>query len=244
MKRVALALAATLALPAAAQEMTDAERQALRGEIRSYLIEHPEVLMEAIQVLDERQAEQQVNNDLAMLRDNADAIYNDPASWVGGNPEGDVTVVEFMDYRCGYCRQAYEEVEKLVAADGNIRFVLKEYPILGEQSLLASRFAIAVKQIAGEDEYKAVHDRFYEMRGDINDASLKRISDDMGLDTEAVMAAMTSDEVTKVIADNHALGQTLQINGTPTFIIDETMVRGYVPQQGMQQIVTQMREKG
>lgn len=243
MTRLALALAATLALPAAAQEMTDPEREAFRAEVRAYLLEHPEVLMESFQVLESRQMQQQAQGDIQMLSDNKDALTADPASWVGGNPEGDVTVVEFADYRCGYCRRAYSEVEDLVEKDGNIRLIRKEYPILGPQSVLSSQFAIAVLQLEGPEAYDKTHEALITMRGDATTESLRRVAVDQGLDADAVMARMNAPEVASVIQANHALGQTLQINGTPTFVIEETMVRGYVPQDSMAKIVAEMRAK-
>lgn len=241
-----LILAATfattaVALPAVAQDMTDAERQVFRKEVRSYLLENPEVLMEAIQVLDQRQQEQAADADGALIERNADALFHADSDWVGGNPEGDVTLVEFMDYRCGYCRQAYAEVEDLVEKDGNIRFVLKELPVLGEQSVLASRFALAVKMTAGDEAYKSVHDQFFTLRGEVNDATLERIAGDLDLDWANIRTKMDSDEVTDVITANHQLAQTMQIQGTPAFVIDGTMLRGYVPEEGMAQIVAQER---
>jgi len=182
--------------------------------------------------------------DLQMLADNADAIYNDPASWVGGNPEGDITLVEFLDYRCGYCRKAYEDTEELVKSDGNIRFVVKEFPILGEQSLLSSQFAIATRMVAGDDAYKKAHDALMTLRGDATPEALAGLATDLGLDAAAITAKMASSEVQAVIAANHALGTTLQINGTPSFVIDQTMVRGYVPLDGMRQIVEGQRKDG
>lgn len=227
------------ALPQAA--MTEAERDAFRAEVRAYLLENPEVLMEAIGVLEQRQQADQVNADLALLRDNADAIFHDGVSWVGGNPEGDITLVEFVDYRCGYCRKAHDEVAELVASDGNIRFVLKEFPILGEQSLLSSRFAIAVQQLTDADTYKRAHDALITLRGDVTTEALTRLADDLGVDGDAVLVRMSSPEVDAVIAQNQALANLLQISGTPTFVIDQTMVRGYVPLDGMRQIVAQQR---
>lgn len=241
----ALTLAA--ALPAAAFDlsaMTDAERSSFRAEIRSYLMENPEVLMEAIGVLEQRQQDDALQADLQMLADNADAIFNDPASWVGGNPEGDITVVEFLDYRCGYCRKAYEDTEELVKSDGNIRFVVKEFPILGEQSLLSSQFAIATRMVAGDEAYKKAHDALMTLRGDATPEALAGLAADLGLDAAAITAKMASSEVQAVIAANHALGTTLQINGTPSFVIDQTMVRGYVPLDGMRQIVEGQRKDG
>ncbi|RHZ94849.1 DsbA family protein [Cereibacter sphaeroides] len=239
----AAALAGALALaPAARAEMSAAEREAFRAEVRAYLLENPEVLMEAFTALEQRQQLDQVNADLARLQDHASEIYTDPASWAGGNLQGDITVVEFIDYRCGYCRKANAEVEELVASDGNIRFVLKEYPILGEESVLASRFAISVLQIAGPEPYKAVHDKLIAFRGDITTEALGRLADEMKLDRASILAHMDKDEVTAVIAANHKLAATLEISGTPTFVVDRTMVRGYVPLDGMRQIVEGQRK--
>ena len=236
----AAALTLALTLPAQA-EMSDSEREAFRNEVRAYLLEHPEVLMEAFTALEERQQADQVNADLERLATHADEIFRDTASWVGGNPDGDITVVEFIDYRCGYCRKANEEVEELVKSDGNIRFVLKEYPILGEESVTASRFAIAVLQLAGADAYKLAHDRLLALRGAVTTDTLGRLADDMKLDRTAILDRMNADEVTRVIAANHDLATTLEISGTPTFVIDRTMVRGYVPLDGMRQIVAGQR---
>ncbi|MDT8855889.1 DsbA family protein [Paracoccaceae bacterium Fryx2] len=240
-------LAAALMLSGAAMaqdagSMTEAERTAFRAEVRAYLMENPEVLMEAIAVLEQRQQEDAVANDLALLETNADEILNDPNSWVGGNLDGDITLVEFVDYRCGYCRKAHDEVAELVKSDGNIRFVLKEYPILGEQSVLSSRFAIAVRQLAGDDAYARAHQALITFRGDVSTEALDRLAGELGLDGKAILARMDSPEVTAVLDANQSLGGRLEINGTPTFIIDRTMVRGYVPLDGMRSIVEGQRK--
>lgn len=241
------ALALTLGLPAAALDlgaMTDAERAAFGEAVRAYLIENPEVIMEAVSVLEQRQQQQAEADDLKLLADNSDALFNDQNSWLGGNPDGDITVVEFLDYRCGYCRKAWEEVEELVKTDGNIRFVIKEFPILGEQSLISSKFAIATRMVAGDEAYKKVHDALITLRGDATPESLTALAGDLGLDGAAIVAKMETPEVKAIIDANHALGTTMQINGTPSFVIDQTMVRGYVPLDGMRQIVEGQRQNG
>ncbi|TGD62840.1 DsbA family protein [Tabrizicola sp. WMC-M-20] len=234
----ALMMTSTVALA----EMTPAEREAFRAEVRAFLLEEPEVLVEAMDVLQGQQESQAAQRDLAMLRDNADLIYRDPNSWAGGNLEADLTIVEFVDYRCGYCRRAHDEVAELVASDGNIRLVLKEFPILGEQSTLSSQFAIAVRQLHGDDAYKAAHDALIALRGDANPETLARLATDLGHDPAAIANRMAAPEVQAIIDTNHALGGLMEINGTPTFVIDETMVRGYVPLEGMRQIVAGQRE--
>jgi protein-disulfide isomerase len=243
----ALLLAFGLAVPAQAFDvtsMTDAERDAFRAEVRSYLIENPEVLMEAISVLEKRQQDAQAVNDETLLKVNAEDLFNDGYSWVGGNPDGDVTIVEFSDYRCGYCRKAFPEVSELVESDGNIRFVVKEFPILGDDSTASSRFAIAVKQVAGDDAYKTAHDALITLRGKATNETLRRMAVDMGLDADAVMAQMNAPEVDEVIRKNHELAQRLQISGTPTFVMDDRMLRGYVPLDGMREIVKDIRAGG
>ncbi|MEH7826744.1 DsbA family protein [Gemmobacter denitrificans] len=241
------ALTLGLSLPALALDlsaMSDAEKQAFGAQVRAYLIENPEVIMEAVRVLEDRQQAAAIEDDLKLLEDNAEAIFQNANDWAGGNPEGDITLVEFIDYRCGYCRKAHDEVNELVKSDGNIRFVVKEFPILGEESLISSQFAIAVRMVAGDEAYKRAHDALITLRGDATAESMAALAGELGLDAAAISAKMSSPEVAAVIEANHALGTTMQINGTPSFIIDRTMVRGYVPLDGMRQIVEGQRQDG
>lgn len=221
--------------------MSDAEREILREEIRAYLMDNPQVILESVNQMEAQKAQQQAQDDLTLVSTNADALFEDGYSWVGGNPEGDITVVEFLDYRCGYCRKAHDEVAQLLESDGNIRFIVKELPILGEASTVASRFAIATKQVAGGDSYHAVHDALMTFNGNPTESALTRIAKGLDLDADAILARMGSDEVTQEIATTRALAQRLQISGTPTFVMGGQLVRGYVPLDAMQQIVSEER---
>ncbi|MGR3271145.1 DsbA family protein [Thalassococcus profundi] len=238
---LAASLAAGPALSFDISAMTEAEREAFGQEVRDYLMENPQVILDAVTALEEQQADQQAAADEALVADNADAIFDDGYSWVGGNPDGDITVVEFLDYRCGYCRRAAEEVEQLIASDGNIRFIVKEFPILGEASVLSSRFALAVREVAGDDAYKAAHDALIALNSDMSEPVMRRLAESLGVDADAVLAEMDSEEITQVITDTRALAQKLSINGTPTFVMGDELVRGYVPLDAMQQIVAQER---
>ncbi len=246
--RLALTLAASLAASTAFAgglgDMTEAERAAFREEVKAYLLDNPEIIVEAMTVLQNQEDEAAYQRDIEMLATNADAIFQNPDDWAGGNLEGDITIVEFMDYRCGYCRKAYEDVEELVKSDGNIRFVLKELPILGEESLLSSQFAISVRLLHGDDAYKAAHDALIVLRGAATEETLARLAQELGHDPAAILTKMGSDEVKAVIAANHDLATLMEINGTPSFVIDQTMVRGYVPLDGMRQIVEGQRNEG
>jgi len=248
MKRFLVTTAAMLCLstPVAALDitaMTDTERQQFRQEIRAYLLENPEVLMEAIAVLEQRQQQAQTADDSTLIATNAQALFEDQNSYLGGNPDGDVTVVEFLDYRCGFCKRAHPEVTELVNSDGNIRYIVKELPILGDQSVLASRFAISTLQNAGPEAYAKVHDALMEFRGEISQSSLKRLAKSLGLGAGQIMKAMDSDDVSAVISENRALAQRMQISGTPSFVMGAQILRGYVPLDGMKEIVAISRQK-
>ena len=182
------------------------------------------------------------DDDKALVAQNAAAIFSDGYSFVGGNPNGDVTLVEFLDYRCGYCRKAHESVSDLVKTDGNIRYVVKEFPILGDDSVVASRFAIAALKVAGPDAYAKINAGFYEsFRGEVTPDTLTAFAQGLGIDAAPILAAMNADDVTKVIDDNHRLGETLSIAGTPTFVLGGQMLRGYVPPEVMKQMLTEAR---
>ena len=225
-------------------DMSDADRAAFGEQVRAYLLENPQVIMEAVQVLEDRQAAEQAQGDVALIENNAEAIFNDGYSWVGGNPDGDVTIVEFFDYRCGFCRRAHPEVAELLELDGNIRYVAKELPILGENSVISSRFALAVREVAGDQAYEAAKEALIVLNGDLDDTVLQRLANTLGLDADAVIAAMDSPDVTEQLANTRALAQALQINGTPSFVMGDQLIRGYVPLEAMQEIVADARQEG
>ena len=235
------------ALPALAfdpAQMTEAEKEAFGVAVREYLMANPEVLVESINVLEERRAADESKNDALLVENNKDAIFDDGHSWVGGNPDGDVTMVEFIDYRCGVCKQAHPVLEDLVKRDGNIRWILKEFPILTQESDLAARFAVAVQQEAGADAYKKTHDALMESRGPVNLESLTALAGDLGVDGKAVLNRMNTEEVSAVLRKNRQLAEQMSVMGTPTFIIGGEMLRG-VPADGLQGAIARARaEKG
>ena len=240
----AFASALALATPAVAMdltELTDAERAQFRAEVRAYLMENPEVILQAVEQMQNNQAQAQMQADFDLVTANADEIFDDGYSWVGGNPDGDITLVEFLDYRCGYCKRAHGEVAKLLETDGNIKLIVKEFPILGDQSLLASRFAVATKLVAGGDAYKQLNDALMAFNGEVSLPALRRLGESFELDVAAIEAKMDSDEVTQEIAQTRALAQKLQITGTPTFVMQDEMLRGYLPYDQMMALVEEKR---
>ena len=222
--------------------LSDNERASFRAEVRSYLLENPEVLMEAIAVLQTLEAKNATQSVTQLLESNYDAIVNDPTSWQGGNLAGDITLVEFMDYRCGYCRKAHSEVAELIASDGNIRYIVKEYPILGPESELASRFAIATRLTEGDVAYKEVYNGLFVFKGAMTKENLVTVAKELGLDGDAIAAVMAEERVTDILSRSVGLGQTLGVNGTPTYIVNGQMLRGYVPLEDMRQMVAALRK--
>jgi protein-disulfide isomerase len=253
MTRLALGLIAGLAaFPALAEEaatgdvapMTEAERLAFRDEVRAYLLDNPEVLIEAMDVLQQREELAGMERDTAIIAANSARIFANPNDWVGGNPEGDITLVEFIDYRCGYCRKAYDEVEELIETDGNIRFVVKEFPILGEASMLSAQFAIALKQLHGDEAYGKVHDALITLRGEPTVETLTRLADDLGYEAQPILDRMNTPEVMAVIQENYALAELMDISGTPAFVMGDSVMRGYAPLEIMRDFVADMRADG
>lgn len=232
--------------PIAAQSVAEtglsaADRAAVHEEIRSYLLENPEILTEMLAILEVKNQEAAAETDETLIAAHAMAIFNDGFSYEGGNPEGDLTLVEFVDYQCGYCRRAHPDTRALVEEDGNIRLIVKEMPILGPGSELAARAAIATLISEGPEAYIDLNDRLMRIEGQVTDPVLDATLAEAGLDPEGVRAGMDDAEVTRRIAETRGLAQALEIAGTPTFVVQGRMVRGYVPLAQMQALVDGVR---
>jgi len=244
---LAAALTLALAQPVAAFDpasMTDAQRAAFRAEIRAYLLENPEVLLEAIEALESRQAALEAQDDAALVAAFAAELFHSSDDWVGGNPDGDVTLVEFIDYNCGFCRRAHPEVLQVLARDTGVRFVVKELPILGPGSEAAGRMAVAVLQLYGDAAYERLNDRFLTARGELNAESAARIVADLGHDIAAVRARAGAPEVTRVLEANRDLATRLRLSGTPSFALPDRLVRGMLPADALLSLIAEAREAG
>jgi protein-disulfide isomerase len=236
------ALGLLSAIPGSADtSLTGEDRAELHAEIRSYLLEHPEILTEMIAVLEEKQQAEASLNDAELIARNSSSIFDDGFSYVGGNLDGDITIVEFSDYQCTFCRRAHPDLRELVESDGNIRLVIKEIPILGPGSELAARAAISALRVEGAQSYEALNNYLMELDGQVDETSLDRALEASVKDPGAVREGMTDAEVTRRLDQTRALAQVLQISGTPTFIFDNQMVRGYIPLASMRELVGQLR---
>jgi protein-disulfide isomerase len=218
-----------------------AEREEFRSEVREYLLQNPHILNEWVALLEERQRDETAALDGSRVSAAADRLFEDGFSFVGGNPEGSLTMVEFLDYQCGFCRRAHPDVADLLAEDGNIRWVVKEMPILGPGSELAARAAISTLLTEGTETYALLNNELMSTEGQIDDAVLDDALRAAGADPATVRAGMHDPEVTRRLGETRALAETLAISGTPTFVIGDRMVRGYLPLAQMQALVAELR---
>lgn len=239
------ALLLTAALPSSGwADMTAEEREEFREEVRAYLLENPEVLTEMVGILETRQADATETLDRERVAAQGEALFEDGFSYVGGAADGDVTVVEFLDYQCGYCRKAHPEFTELLEDDGNIRWIVKELPILGPGSVLAARAAIATLIAEGPEAYARLNDALLRGEGPINDASLDAALREADLDPAAVRAGMEDPEVTRRLEATRALAAELDIQGTPAFVFEDRMLRGFAPVAAMEALVAEARAGG
>lgn len=241
-----LLAAPPLARPAEAQatptEMKPEERALLRAEVRRYLLEHPEVIMEAVQVLERRRAEAEAEAGRAAVARHMDELANDGYSVVAGNPDGDVTIVEFTDYNCGFCRRAHPETRALLESDPNLRLVIKEFPILGPESRVASEAAMAAVA-QGRELYLAFNDAMMRHGAKLDARAVWRIADEVGLDVDRLKADAKDPEIAARIARTQALAQALGIDGTPSFVIGDQVEKGYRPLEVLRERVAEVRAK-
>ena len=205
--------------------------------VREYLLREPEIIMQAIEELQRRRDAQAAADQRERLAGEREALLGDARDPVLGNPDGDVTLIEFFDYRCGYCRIMAEPMQSLIQQDPDLRIVMKEFPILGPDSVLASRAALAAHRQGG---YEAMHWALLA-ENRIDEAVIRRLAEAQGLDVDQLLADMQADPVADHIQDNILLAQGLGVNGTPSFIIGDTVLPGAVPIERLAGLVAERR---
>jgi protein-disulfide isomerase len=238
------AAAAVLALwlvPAQADEFTDAQKKEIGAVVKQYLIDNPEIIDEALAELKRRQEDNEAKSAQAAIAENGPAIFRSAGDLVVGNPNGKVTMVEFFDYNCGYCKRAFPDVMKMIEADKDLRIVMKEFPILGPGSLYAARAAIASQK---QGKYWEYHQALMKHEGRMDAAAAIAIAEAMGLDVARLKTDMEAEDVASVIGGNEKLAQALNIGGTPAFVIDQTLIPGAIGFEGLAEAVKAVRNGG
>src|ERR1700730_11821765 len=233
-------LAFAPAFPLGAAEITPEQRKAIEAIMHDYLMQNPDVLIDAL-----REAQAKADSDAdtkaaQVLRDRRHEVFDDPATPVGGNPQGDVTVVEFFDYRCPYCKQVHPAIQKLLDQDRKLRFVYKEFPVLGEQSDIAAHAALAARL---QGRYEPLHNAMMAAKGQITEDQVYRIAGSIGLDVDRLKRDMTDPEIERALGANRALAKALELRGTPGFVIGDHSVPGAIDLDALKTMVADARKQ-
>lgn len=240
---IVVAARGTMPVSLAAGEPAPAtgDKAALGNSIRDYLLANPEVLVEAMQELERKQDSQRDTVAHKAIQENRAALTSDPDSPVVGNPNGDVTIVEFSDYQCPYCKRAHTTVKSVLAADNKVKLVFKDLPILGEPSRIAALAALAAR---AQDKHVAMHDALMESGGKLDRDRIMQIAASVGLDVARLQKDMEDPKLKEIIERNMALASALGVRGTPAFVIGNQFVPGAVDADTLKRLISDARTKG
>jgi protein-disulfide isomerase len=223
--------------------LVSADQARLERTVRDYLTKNPDILVEMTNELDKRQSAEQDAQQKKAISENADAIFRSPVSHVAGNPNGDVNLVEFFDYNCGYCRKAMPDVVKLVNQDGRIRLVLKELPIFGDDSEAAAKLALASNK---QGKYFEMHQKLFSEPGKADKDKALRVAKELGLDVDQLQKDAEDPDIKKSLAEAKDLAQKLNLQGTPLYLIGDRVLPG-APDDLFDELkakVAEVRQKG
>ncbi len=237
-------VAATAPVPAPSPALTVPAdvRAAIEGVIKEYVLQHPEVLQEALAELEKREKAAEAESHQAAIKENAATIFSSPRQVVLGNPQGDVTMVEFFDYNCGYCKRALSDMVALLKSDPKLRVVLKEFPVLGDGSTEAATVAIAVRmQDESGKKYLEFHQRLLGGRGQADRAHALAVAREVGVDMDRLEHDMTSPEVKATISENLRVAQAIGVAGTPTYVVGKEVVVGAIGLDGLKEKISAAR---
>lgn len=215
-------------------------REEIEAIVREYILKHPEVLLESVRGLEERQRAEQADQVRRAIATHREQLLRDPSAPVAGNPQGDVTVVEFFDYRCPHCQRMAGTVQKLIDEDSRVRIVYKEWPVLGPDSVVAARAALAAHR---QGKYLSFHKALLASTENIDRARVLAVAASVGLDTAALEKAMDEPEIAEILQRNHALARSLGLTGTPAFIIGSEFAPGAIGLDVMKDLVARARQK-
>lgn len=221
--------------------LSEGQLAEVEATVRTHLIANPEIIRDAIAALQAKEQEAEREAQIAAIADHRDALFSSDLQFVLGNPDGDVTLVEFFDYNCGYCRRAHEDMNRLIAEDENLRVVIKEFPVLGDESVEAAQISVAVKQVA-PDRIGEFYDALLMQPGRANADVALAIADDMGLDVDAIREQMDSEVVNATISEAYELANALALTGTPSYVTTNDVMIGAVGYDALKEKIESARE--
>ena len=219
--------------------LSPAQKAEFKGLVREYILENPEIISEAIDAMQAKETKAKADKQSAVVNARKQEIFNPAEGTIIGNPKGDVTVVEFFDYNCGYCKSMFQAIIEALKDDPKIRLVLKELPILGPSSVTAARAALAARK---QDKYRDIHLALLSHKGGLNDDAIMQIAKGIGLDVKKLQADMQSPEITAIIAKNRNLADELGIDGTPALFIGSAFVPGAIQKDQLVELIASARK--
>lgn len=219
------------------------EKEEIGQIVRDYLLENPEILIEVQQALEAKQEQESHAQKSEVLAQSGDAIFNDPFDPVFGNPDGDVTIVEFFDYNCGFCRRSLADMQHILDTDKNVKFVLKEFPIFGPNSIAVHKVALAYKNIAPE-KYFDYHVTMMSEEGQIDEARALQIARESGADMDALRDEMNNPQIIDSFRQTDDLAGGLGITGTPSYVVGDELVVGALGKDVLIEKIENMRNCG
>jgi protein-disulfide isomerase len=223
------ALSLALPMTAHAQSFSADQREEIGHIVKDYLLAHPEVMQDVMAELEKRQQSADAEKHRAAVIENKATLFSSPHQVTLGNPQGNVTMVEFFDYNCGFCKRALTDMLDLLKSNNNLKFVLKEFPVLGEGSVEAARVAVAVRmQDASGKKYLEFHQKLLGGRGAADKMRALAVAKEVGFDMARIEKDMASDEAKKTIDENMKLAEVLGVNGTPSYVVGDEVVVGAV----------------
>jgi protein-disulfide isomerase len=225
---------------AMAQSFSEAQRQEIVTILREALRRDPSILRDAFQAIQEAEERERSGAQRAAIAANREALFNDPESPVRGNPRGDVTIVEFFDVRCPYCKRLHGELAGLLRRDRELRIVMKDLPILGPQSVVAARALLAAQR---QGKYVELFDALMSVRGEPTDAVIRAAAERLGIDHARLRREMDDPAIQRRIEANIALARALRIEGTPALVIGETLIPGVLPMAQLEQLIAEQRQR-
>lgn len=238
-----VALGLSLQNPSIAQnqQFTAPEAKEIKELVREYILENPEIITEAITILQAKQETEKLDRQKETLRQLQSELRNPPENTVIGNPDGDVTVVEFFDYNCGYCKTMFDTVLDTVQGNNDIRLVLIEFPILGPMSVTASKAALASRN---QGLYGPFHQAMMSHKGGLSEPTIMTLARGVGIDVDRLQKDMKNPELDEIIGKNREIAQKLEINGTPALVIGDALIPGAISADQLNDLILQAQSAG
>jgi protein-disulfide isomerase len=223
---------------------TDQQKSAIGDLVRDYLLKNPEVLQDAMAELEKRQKDADRVSQKKAIDELQETLRGSSKNVVLGNPNGDITLVEFFDYNCGYCKRALSDIRELLKTDPKLRYIIKDFPVLGPDSIEAAVVAIAAKNQLKPEKYWEFHQKLLETKGRVGKERAMQVAKEVGIDQARLAKDMESPDIKASIEEAMKVGDALKVQGTPAFVVGDEVVFGAVGYEPLKSAIASIRQCG